>query len=199
MPTTSETKSEKQEANKQQIQNITDTSSFNAFCILELPNGQTVSTQLTFRHGIPEELYFEDFQKWYRILSKISQDGGDKPYARFWDGGKVITPVAPAQAAQPDKPDNGKKEYPNEFKAGRLTASSDKGKIYFKVEGEEGAKFPKFPVTIWPEVIEKAGINADEIPVKGMALTGWIAVYEKNEKGYPGKVIELRQPDFMKD
>lgn len=188
------------------VQNLTDTASFNAFCIVKLSNGQSVSTQLTFRHGITEDEYVEDFRAWYRILDKLAADG---EYVEFWNGGKS-NPVSPVSSSQPEQPansnGNGKKEYPNEFKAGLLTFEVHTSKTtgervaYYKVEAPKGAKFPKFPVTVWPEVLEAAGIVVNEIdPVKGMELTGWTAVYEKNEKGFPGKVIELRQPDFMKD
>lgn len=201
----SEAKQETKEATpvtKQQIQNLSDLASFNAFCIVKLSNGQQVSTQLTFRHGIPEDKYIEDFKAWYRILDKLAQDG---EYVEFWNGAKA-TPVAPANVSQPDKPANGgtngdsKKEYPNEFKAGTLSVEYKNKKVYYSVSAPAGAKFPKFPVRVWEEVLEHAGIDSKKVdPIEGFDLTGWIAKYEKNEKGFPGKVIELCQPEFMQD
>jgi hypothetical protein len=91
---------------KQQVQNLSDLASFNAFCMVKLPKGGSVSTQLTYRHGMPEEAYIEDFQKWYRILSRLEADGGDEPYVEFWNGAKS-TPASPAHVSQPDKPSNG--------------------------------------------------------------------------------------------
>lgn len=183
------------------VQNLTDTASFNAFVVLELTNGQEVSTQLTFRHGIEEDAFVSDFQKWYRILDKIAAEGN---HVKFHNGSKVHTPAAPVTPEQPASGNGEKKEYPNEFAAGLLTVeykgSGKERKAYFRVEKPEDKKFPKFPVTVWPEVLEEAGIVASEVdPIKGFDLIGWTAVYEKNEKGFPGKVIKLVKPGFMQD
>lgn len=75
------------------------------------------------------------------------------------------------------------------FAAEQLTATVDDGKVYWKVKG---ANFQKFGVTVWPEVLEDAGINIDELnPLKPMDLTGWTAVYSIKENGQPKKVIKL--------
>lgn len=184
---------------KHQTQELTEVFSASFPADVQLSGNKWARVNLTVKHGIKAEQAKADFDNLVQFLDLIANDGN---YVVFV--GDLRSPFPPMVAVNGDgevvehkQPVNGKKEYPNEFKAGRLTATSEKGKIYFKVEGEEGARFPKYPVTIWPEVLEHAGINADEIPVKGMPLTGWTAVYEKNEKGYPAKVIELRQPDFM--
>ena len=183
---------------RSKIENLTDEASLNAYYTLILPKGSKVSSQGTFRHGMTADLFVADVKEFYKALSILEADGGDEPYIEFWSG--KTAPVSPANPATPESPmpTNGKKEYPNEFPASRLTAKSDKGKVYFAVEGVEG-KFPKFPVTVWPEVLTEAGINADEVPVKGLPLTGWTAVYEKNDKGSPKKVTALKQPDFVNE
>ena len=75
------------------------------------------------------------------------------------------------------------------FKVTRINLEVSKGKAYHKVAGVEG-KFPKWPVTIWPEVLEKAGIDWEDIPTEGLAFEG-TARYVVNDAGNPAKVIEL--------
>lgn len=104
------------------VQNLTDTASFNAFVVVTLSNGQEASTQLTYRHGIDENAYFEDFQKWYRILDRIAQDGGDKPYARFHNGGKASAPASPEQPIKPSDAEKPKRNYKDPISQAELPA-----------------------------------------------------------------------------
>ena len=97
----------------------------------------------------------------------------------------------------PDAP-----EY-DEFEAGSLYAEKavkdGVEKVYWKVSGVEG-NFPKWPVTIWPEVLEAAGFKMDKLEVgKNYPLPGVVAKYKKNEAGNPQKVIELQKPSKPTD
>ena len=68
-------------------------------------------------------------------------------------------------------------------------------KVYLKVIGKN-SKFPKFPVTIWPEVVAALGWDVDEMMADFQSsfpvnLDGYDALYVKNDKGNPAKVIAL--------
>jgi len=78
------------------------------------------------------------------------------------------------------------------FEATQLVPNVNDGTVYWKVKG---GRFQKWGVTIWPEVLEKAGFVVEELdPINGRDLEGWVAVYVLDEeKGHPKKVVELRQ------
>lgn len=76
-----------------------------------------------------------------------------------------------------------------QFAAESLTATVDDGKAYWKVKG---GSYQKFGVIVWPEVLEAAGFDVDNLnPLKPVDLTGWTAVYSVKENGQPQKVIKL--------
>ena len=79
------------------------------------------------------------------------------------------------------------------FDAEKLVPNVNDGTVYWKIKG---GNFQKWGVTVWPEVLRKAGLNPDELdPINGLDLTGWTAVYIVDpEKGHPKKVVELRPP-----
>ncbi len=79
------------------------------------------------------------------------------------------------------------------FDAEKLVPNVNDGTIYWKVKG---GNFRKWGVTIWPEVLQKAGLNPDDLdPINGHDLDGWVAVYIIDpEKGHPKKIVELRPP-----
>lgn len=75
------------------------------------------------------------------------------------------------------------------FAAKNLIANMHKGKYYWKVTG---GSYHLHGITIWPEILEEAGINPDELdPLKPLDLAGYVATCEANEKGNPNKVIKL--------
>lgn len=57
----------------------------------------------------------------------------------------------------------------------------------------KGGKFTEYGVTIWPEILEAAGIMPEELDTnKTYPLNGYTAYYEEiTEKGYPKKVSRL--------
>lgn len=75
------------------------------------------------------------------------------------------------------------------FAAESLTATVDDGKAYWKVRG---GQFQKFGVAIYPEVLEAAGLDVDNLnPLKPVDLEGYTAVYSVKENGKPQKVVRL--------
>lgn len=78
------------------------------------------------------------------------------------------------------------------FPAAELLATVDNGKTYWRVKGGE---FRKYGVTIYPEVLEAAGFDFDQLdPLRPMNLDGWRAIYITKDNGKPKKVIELAPP-----
>ncbi len=75
------------------------------------------------------------------------------------------------------------------FDAERLVGSTSGDKTYFKVQG---GKFSKFGVNIWPEVLEAAGFNPDQLdPKTTYDLTGYTAYYTLKDNGKEDKVVNL--------
>ena len=54
----------------------------------------------------------------------------------------------------------------------------------------KGGKYTEYGVTIWPEVLEAAGL-AEQDPLQVISLVGYTAYYELNENGNPKKVVNL--------
>ena len=77
------------------------------------------------------------------------------------------------------------------FEAAELEGSTRGDKTYWKVKG---GKFSKYGVTIWPEVLEEAGFNVNDLdPATVYSLAGYTARYVTKEDGKPDKVIKLEQ------
>ena len=75
------------------------------------------------------------------------------------------------------------------FEAERLVGSTSGDKTYWKVQG---GKFSKYGVNIWPEVLEAAGFDPDQLdPKTTYDLTGYTAYYSLKENGKEDKVINL--------
>lgn len=78
------------------------------------------------------------------------------------------------------------------FTAESLSATVDKGKTYWKVQG---GMFTKFGVTVWPETLAAAGFDPENMnPTKVYDIPGYTAVYVLNEEGKAQKVIQLIPP-----
>lgn len=171
--------------------NLTDLDSFNAYGVVTLPSGQRANVQMTMRHGMDADKMMADYLEFVTFLGRLEG-------VEFWNGNKGDGKSEP----KPEQTKTSKEEHagtyddPREFAASLLTVVYDKGKEYYKIAAPEG-KFPKFPVTVWPEVLDKAGIDREKVsPKDGLPLLGWTAKYILNEKGNPGKVIELVKPAF---
>lgn len=167
----------------------TDLTSFNAFGVITLSDGQRVNVQATMRHGMKADKLYEDFKEFVKFLDLAAQDSSVK----FWDGqkgGSTGAPDAPQTASKAPSGGEGTYDNPKSFQATRIRSSYDKGKLYFKVEGVEG-KFPKFPVTVWPETLETMGIDYENIDPKDGHPIEALAYYIVNEKGNPQKVIRF--------
>lgn len=98
--------------------------------------------------------------------------------------------AAGATAAADTTTDN---DVNGKFSAIQLLTTIDKGKTYYKITG--GA-YTKHGVLIWPEALQAAGIDPDELdPRQPLDLAGWTAHYsELNENGYPRKITNLTPP-----
>lgn len=91
--------------------------------------------------------------------------------------------AAPAPAGGSDTP-----EGVESFAAEQLVATIRDGKAYWKVKGPP---FAKYGVMVWPEVLEEAGFNVEELdPMKPVSLAGHTAHFIR-EDGNPKKVIKL--------
>ena len=96
---------------------------------------------------------------------------------------KAVPPVEETRKQESEKKDA------LVFMAESLVATVHEGKSYFKVRG---GRFSKFGVTIWPEVLEAAGLkNLD--PMKAYDMHGYTAEYVLKEDGKADKVIALRK------
>lgn len=75
------------------------------------------------------------------------------------------------------------------FKAETMSATTSKGKVYWKVAG---GMYKKFGVTIWGEVLAESGFDPDKLdPTRTYDLTGYTAYVYMNEDGKPSKVWKL--------
>lgn len=73
--------------------------------------------------------------------------------------------------------------------AEEMTATINDGKTYWKVKG---GPYRRWGVTIWPEVLEAAGLtNLD--PTKPVNLAGYIAHVAMKDDGKPNKVTRLER------
>jgi hypothetical protein len=175
----------------------TDLTSFNSYGVVTLSNGKKVNVQMTLRHGMRAEKAYEDFKNYVAFLDMCATDHD----VEFWDGTKKEGEGKSGIKQEVHVPvDSNGQEVENSFPAETLTVEYKDKKPYFKVTdaGVNGRKTTKFPVTVYPEVLERAGIVHSNVdPKEGESLLGWTAVYEKNEKGYPKKVVELLKPDFV--
>jgi hypothetical protein len=78
----------------------------------------------------------------------------------------------------------------NAFAARELVAEVLDKKPYWKIIG--APPFNKFGLRVWPETLEAAGIEVENLNVlEGFDLTGWTATWElrNNGKGGQAKVV----------
>jgi hypothetical protein len=177
---------------------ITQAVSINTFVPIYI-DGEFFKIQVTTRHGSTPEKIFTNFSNHVAALQKIRDAFPLPTKAQPLDNivqppddfGYIPDIDAPQGVASPQQPTERKT-----FPAGRVSVEiRDGGKAYYKINAADGQKFPKFPVTVWPEVLAAIGIDANKInpvdPASVPNLTGWIAEYEMNEKGNPRKVTKL--------
>lgn len=175
---------------------ISDLTSFNAFGVVTLSDGQRVNTQLTMRHGIPLDVAYEDFKKWVAFLDMCATDSGAKFWEKEGEQKKAEPNTSYTEPTYTQMDDSGAEVHT--FPAGVLTVEYKNKKPYFSVT-DASEKTTRYPVRIWPEALEKSGIKAEDVDVvSGKELTGWTAVYEpKADSKWPAKVTLLKQPEFV--
>jgi len=97
--------------------------------------------------------------------------------------------------SQPPAAGNGNGSQPKEidiFDCQSLACTIDGGKQYWKIS--DASHRWKYPVMIYPEVLQKY-FSMDKLePTVIYQLNGWKAVFERNDKGYPKKIISLTRP-----
>ena len=76
------------------------------------------------------------------------------------------------------------------FKCQYLEVKVEKGQKRYGIMGDKS----KYPVAVYPEVLKAAGRDPDKLETGHQyPMAGWMAKYEVNKRGYPGKVTELMQ------
>lgn len=140
-------------------------------------------------HGNRDQFVFRIYEaiapeEYMRQLADFTAQIATDGYSSGPQDGAERPSVAEHDAAPP------KKDFENNFEAGALVKTINEGKEYWKVSGKAG-QFPKYPVAIWPEVIERDLCPMEELTADSYPLEGYVAYYEKNEKGNPRKVVQL--------
>ena len=144
--------------------------------------------QWTLR-DIDEAVLLDKQVKFMALLS----EGGVQPYPATkpnGNGGSQNTISVPLLMG--DVPPPAQPQEDLFFDAERLVGSTSGDKTYFKVQG---GKFSKFGVNIWPEILEAAGFDPDQLdPKTTYDLTGYTAYYSLKDNGKEDKVINLAKP-----
>lgn len=171
------------EANVQQTFARDQAVSINSFFETEI-NGETLKLQVTSRLGADAAKIAAVVMEHIEALAKLRatypkpvypSTGGDPVRVAVDDNGNELPEIKTALA-------------------GRLSMDMKDGKTYFKVMDcvfPKGARTTKFGITIWPEALEAAGIEA-KTPFPD--ITGWRVDYTSNDKGYPQKATRLLPP-----
>lgn len=151
-----------------------------------------IVAQFTFRGHDPDTLIDQYFAYAQRLFDRglVSED----EYIDQRRGERSPAPVSqPAAAHLP--PVAGSATVPPvggelSFEAASLEGERKKGKDYWKVKG---GKFQRHGVTIWPEVLQAAGFQAEAMTTDEVySLAGYTAFYAMNEEGTnPQKVTRL--------
>jgi hypothetical protein len=82
------------------VGNPADLSSFNAFGVVTLSDGQTVNVQLTGRHGLADDKLYEDFKRFVAFLDRCAVDSAVK----FWNKKEAENTVVSSGSPSGEKP-----------------------------------------------------------------------------------------------
>ena len=142
-------------------------------------NGWNV--QFTLRDSSEENLltrfglFIGSLEKNYKVVPEGMQPAGNGSQ----NTGELPKIVADPPGTEPQEMQS--------FEATELVHKS--GKSW----GVKGGKFTQYGVTIWPEVLEDAGIMPNELDTSLVyPLQNYTAYYnELTEKGYPKKIVKL--------
>jgi hypothetical protein len=144
--------------------------SVNSF--LDVPiDGETVRFQVTNRYGASPEKIVKTVRANIEAYTILRQ-----AFPRM-----IVQPNIPSEPRYQDIDDGGSDLPPvNSFIAEKLSVSYHDGKFYTKVMG---GKWSQYGITIWDEVLEKAGIKIDvSNPQNVPSINGWRADYVEEIK-----------------
>lgn len=171
------------------VGNPADLSSFNAFGVVTLSDSQQVNVQMTNRHGLSVEQMYTDFKKYVEFLDLCATDSSVK----FWKGKEQTENTVQSEKSGKSEEEPHYEYAENQSSAEKLLVEYKSGKPYFTVTGVKGTKFP---VRVWPEILEAVGIKeADVDPKEGYSLAGWTVTFEKKDK-FPSKIVGMEKPLF---
>lgn len=149
------------------------------------PNGRFVA-QFTFRFHSPDEA-IERFPGLVQKIQALGLISEDEYIDRRRGERAAASPAPPTGNGHPPTADNGEEL---SFQAATLEGERKKGKDYWKVKG---GKYVQHGVTIWPEVLQAAGFEVENLDTdQTYTLAGFTAYYELNpDTGNPKKVTRL--------
>ena len=149
-----------------------------AWTVFQSPAG--FDWRVTFRAGLPEDQAVIALSQIRKMIEIFEKGAAGLNWLPIVDGRSDIngTPASRSNT-------NGTKT----FQARELIGNVNEGKAYWKIKG---VPFTQHGVTIWPEVLEDAGFNLDELnPMDGPRQISFIAHYIENDNGNPKKVVKL--------
>ncbi|MCP4283909.1 MAG: hypothetical protein GY792_05595 [Gammaproteobacteria bacterium] len=134
-----------------------------------------IKTQLTNIKRLDTALQQMDWQPAEGRRATGHSNGSNSP---------APAPVANANGSQPREIDI--------FDCQSLACTVDQGKQYWKIS--DASHRWKYPVIIYPEIL-KLYLDPNTLDTDTTYnLSGWKAVFERNDKGYPKKVVALYPP-----
>lgn len=98
----------------------------------------------------------------------------------------------PPQAVAPIMPPNSQDNQLNvndAYPAEVITPDFSGESLFFRVKSR--LRYPRYPVIVWPEVLERAGFDVKGITGPVALQRGWVAYFARNDRGNPSKVIAL--------
>lgn len=141
----------------------------------------------TIRAGLPGDLTRAALTQIREQIALFEQGARVYSWRPVADGRDVT--AMPAGQQRDEMPSMANNNGGGIFAAEELVANVHDGKVYWKVKG---GRFKQYGVTIWPEVLEKAGFHPEKMdPMATYDIHEFMAHYVVNDKGNPSKIIEL--------
>jgi hypothetical protein len=144
--------------------------SVNSFIDIDI-NGENVRFQVTSRYGATPEKIVKTTKAEIDAYILLRQE-----YPRT-----LIAPPAPSEPKYVNVDGGGNETADSKtFTVERISIKIEDGHHYYKVMG---GKFSKYGCTVWPEVLEAAGLKIDHATGQmNASVNGWTAEYVEFEK-----------------